>query len=155
MNFELNGRLLKYENEEFHIWGNKGQYKKNPKWVKISICNHNQGYKYIHIEKKNYTLHRILGMLFLGLNIDNPKQHIDHIDGNRSNNELSNLRIVTNQQNQWNQVRAKGYYFHNQRNKFVAKIIKDGKTIHLGYFDIEEDAHHAYLSAKSVYHKII
>lgn len=149
MEFELNERRLKYENGEFYIWC---EYKTNQKLKKVSILYHNSGYKCIHIGNKKYLLHRILGMLFLGLDINDTKQHIDHIDGNRSNNELSNLRIVTQQQNNWNQTTAKGYC--KIGNKFRAKIRINKKDIYLGCFDTEEEAKQAYLSAKSVYHII-
>lgn len=152
MEFELNGRLLKYENEEFYIWRDGGNWKNNPKWDLISICNCN-GYKVINISKKSYKLHRIIAMLFLGLDINDTKKEIDHIDGNKNNNELSNLRVVNHQQNTFNFTKAKGYWYH--QNKFRSAIHIDGKKIQLGCFDTEEEAKQAYLNAKLVYHKII
>lgn len=152
MDFELNGRLLKYENGEFYIWRDGGNWRNNPKWYLISIWNCNSGYKCITVKYKNYLLHRVIAMLFLGLDINDTKQHIDHIDGNKNNNELSNLRIVTNQQNCFNRKASKGYY--KKYNKFVAQINKDGKYIYLGYFNTEEEARQAYLDAKLVHHII-
>jgi hypothetical protein len=79
---------------------------------------------------------------------------IDHIDGNRSNNFLSNLRLVTHQQNQWNRTAAKGYYWNKQHKKWMARISLNGKEKFLGYFDSEAEAHQAYLDAKKIYHII-
>ena len=155
MNFTLNGRLLKYEeNGDIYISYNIGIYKINPKWKKLSSYNNNCGYKVINIGGKKYLLHRIISMLFLGLNIDDTKQHIDHIDVNRQNNNLENLRIVTQQQNNWNRTKAKGYCFNKIANKFQVRIMKDGKAIYLGLFETEEEARQAYLNAKQKYHLI-
>jgi hypothetical protein len=79
---------------------------------------------------------------------------IDHINGVRDDNRICNLRSITNQQNQWNRTTAKGYSFHKPLNKWRAKIVLNSKHIHLGYFDIEDDAHQAYLNAKEKYHII-
>jgi hypothetical protein len=79
---------------------------------------------------------------------------VDHINGNRLDNRRCNLRIVTNQQNQWNQTRAKGYSWHRNKNKWQARIVKNKKTIYLGLFDNEQEARQAYLEAKEIYHMI-
>ena len=78
-------------------------------------------------------------------------EQIDHIDGNKSNNKIDNLREVTNQQNQFN-TNAKGYRLQN--NRYTSQIKVSGKSIHLGSFDTEQEAHKAYLDAKKIYHKI-
>ena len=94
-----------------------------------------------------------MGYCFLGLDIDNPKQQIDHIDRIKLNNHISNLRIVSNQKNSFNK-NAKGYYFHKRDKKYIAKIGLNGKQKKLGYYDTEEEAHNAYLEAKKIYHII-
>jgi hypothetical protein len=66
---------------------------------------------------------------------------------------LENLRLVNNQQNQFNTT-ALGYCWNKQMNKWKAQIRLDGKLKHLGYFVNEEDARNAYLNAKLIYHKI-
>jgi hypothetical protein len=81
-------------------------------------------------------------------------EHIDHINGEPSDNKISNLRPVTNQQNHFNQTKAKGYYWNQKLNKWIAQIMLNGKKIHLGCFDNEEDARAAYLEAKEKYHII-
>ena len=83
-----------------------------------------------------------------------PENQIDHIDGNRSNNKIDNLRDVTNQHNQWNRVNAKGYVWSKQHKKFMARVRLNGKNIHIGLFDTTEEAHNAYLEAKKIYHII-
>ena len=100
---------------------------------------------------KNKLIHRLVAEHF----IDNPNNYpqVDHIDGDRESNNINNLRWVTNQQNQFN-TKAKGYCWHKQANKWMARIMIDNKLIHLGYYDLEEEASNAYLKAKEVYHLI-
>ena len=78
---------------------------------------------------------------------------IDHKNRDKTNNTIKNLRVLTNQQNQWNRS-AKGYYFEKHANKWRAQIMLNGRKIYLGYFTEEEDAHNAYLKAKAKYHII-
>lgn len=54
-----------------------------------------RGYRIICANKKNWAVHRLVASAF-GLSIE---KFIDHIDGNRSNNNLSNLRPATSQEN--------------------------------------------------------
>ncbi len=97
--------------------------------------------------KKQIRMHRV---------IMNPPDNmvIDHINGNPLDNRRCNLRIVTCQQNQWNQIKAKGYTWHKKTNKWQVRIAINQKNISLGLFDTEQEAHNAYLSAKEKYHKI-
>lgn len=81
-------------------------------------------------------------------------EEIDHINGVRDDNRIKNLREVTRQQNQHNRTTAKGYSFDKNSKKWCARIGYNKKCIHLGYFDKEEDARDAYLSAKNIYHVI-
>ena len=116
--------------------------------------NHSCGYNYIKCNNKMIFRHRIIGYAFLNLDIDNPKKQMDHIDGNRLNNQLSNLRIVTHQQNQHNQVNAKGYSFNKSARKYQACIHLNNKTIYLGLYDTADEAHNSYLEAKKLHHVI-
>jgi len=77
----------------------------------------------------------------------------DHIDRNGLNNQRSNLRVVTNQQNQFNR-NPKGYYFHKPTQKFQAQIWLNGKNIYLGLFETALEAQASYLKAKKIYHVI-
>jgi len=79
---------------------------------------------------------------------------IDHINGEKDDNRICNLRTVTHQENQWNRTKAKGYYWSKKANKWRAEIGVDGKKICLGSFDTEDEARLAYLQAKEKYHII-
>jgi hypothetical protein len=79
---------------------------------------------------------------------------LDHINGIKDDNRISNLRSVTYQENCYNYTNAKGYTWYKKYNKWLAQIKFDNKRKHLGYFDTEEDARAAYLEAKEKYHII-
>lgn len=115
------------------------------------VCN--KGYKRftIRIEKKRYDIiaHQFIYWFFTN---EIATEEIDHIDGIRVNNNIKNLRAVNRQQNQFNRKSAKGYHWHKYHEKFHSQIRKNGKTIHLGYFDCEDDARVAYIEAKKIYH---
>ncbi len=75
---------------------------------------------------------------------------IDHIDGNPDNNNPSNLRAVSQNINQHNQRRAKGFCW--SAGKWYAQIRVNNENIRLGRYDTELDARAAYLRAKRIYH---
>ena len=121
------------------------------RWVSSFIDN--RYYKvnlYKDGKQKLKKVHRLLAESF----IDNPecKEQVDHIDGDTSNNNLSNLRWVTNTENQQNRKRAKGYCWHKQLQKWRAQIKVGTKLIHLGLYQTEDEARQAYLDAKKIHH---
>jgi hypothetical protein len=81
-------------------------------------------------------------------------EQLDHINGVRNDNRISNLRNVNNQKNQWNQKKAKGYSYHKKSKKWMACIRLNYKLIHLGSFNTEQEARNAYINAKEKYHII-
>jgi len=131
---------------------------KNPKWRIIENTDNENGYNDIKINGVDIKRHRLMAYCFLGLkNIvgkSGANDCIDHINGDKLDNRVENLRITTHQGNQQNQTKAKGYYWNNEKNKWRASIGINGKLIHLGYYDTEEEAHEAYLRAKPIYHTI-
>jgi hypothetical protein len=106
------------------------------------------GYIIVSVKDKTYPLHRIVWMYLYG---KFPKEQIDHINCNRSDNRLINLREATNQENQRNKKlrsdNKSGYIgvsWFNRDSKWKADIRIDGKTKHLGYYDTPEEASDAY-----------
>jgi hypothetical protein len=83
--------------------------------------------------------------------IFNLELQIDHISRNKLDNSIENLRLVTHQENQFNRD-AKGCSFN--KGKWVAYIKINGKQIHLGRYNTQEEAHNKYLEAKKKYHII-
>jgi len=104
--------------------------------------------------KRNLSQHRLV---YYAHNQDwdifdsSPDNLIDHKNRKKDDNRIENLHVVNNQQNNFNKD-AKGYYFNKNRKKWRAQIRLDGKTIHIGYFEKEEDAHNAYIEKKLELH---
>lgn len=97
-------------------------------------------------------MHRVILVAADGLDVD-------HVDGNGLNNRRVNLREATRQQNSSNgRFRAnntsgfKGVVWSPKLEKWRAKITKAGRTVHLGYFLVREDAAEAYARASAVLH---
>ena len=138
----------------------RGKETKNGAWYGVSFCKTNKGYLYCSIlvdgVKKGFLQHRLF---HLARNPDwdifdsSPNNCIDHKNHDKTDNTDENLRVVTNQQNQFN-TNAKGYYWNKQLSKWQACIGLNGKNIHLGIFEKEEDAAAAYLEAKERLHII-
>ena len=79
---------------------------------------------------------------------------IDHIDSNRSNNLILNLRLPSRSQNSQNSLKQhntssmyKGVSWDNRASKWKSRIVVNKKLKHLGYFDNEKDAAVAYNAA--------
>jgi hypothetical protein len=87
-----------------------------------------------------------------------PDRDVDHINGDRSDNRLANLRLATRSENNQNMRNAKSYNstgflgVSRSNARFIASISVSGKTTHLGAFATAEEAHSAYLRAKRVLH---
>ena len=126
------------------------------KWTKI--VSKFKGYWQIRINKKNHFNHRIIANTFLGLDLDS-KLVVDHINHDIHNNSVANLRVVTNQQNNFNKT-AKGYYKRIRKNKnrpdveyWEIKLMINGKHI-TKTIKTEEEAKQGYLELKRIHHII-
>jgi hypothetical protein len=106
----------------------------------------------LYLNKKQYNL-RAHQFAWYWVNKECVNE-IDHINGIRNDNRIENLRSVTRNQNQWNRLTVKGYYFNKVKNKWISRIKLNGKKIYLGSYNTEEEARNAYLAAKQIYHVI-
>ena len=118
------------------------------------------GYVLISLKSSNYLAHRLAWVLHYG-EWPTAGLDVDHIDGNRANNKISNLRLLTRQGNRQNMRSAAshsksgllGAYFHAKSQRWAATIkAPNAGSKHLGYFGSAEEAHAAYLSAKRQLH---
>ena len=136
---------------------NRKQIKKGWYEVKNTANVGSKGYNCVKINDVDVKRHRLIAYCFLGLkNLVGDYRGvdvIDHINRNRLDNRVENLRITTNQGNQHNRT-AKGYTWCKSNKKWNAQIRLNGKSHHLGYYDTEEEARQSYLRAKPIYHTI-
>lgn len=110
----------------------------------IAGCLRPDGYVFTQINKRRYMNHRLAWFYVHGVW---PSDEIDHIDGNRSNNKLSNLRVATSKQNKENTpIRSnntsghKGVHWDKSRQKWMAFVVHNQKFLNLGRFDDVNDA---------------
>ena len=104
---------------------------------------------------EEYRAHRLA---WLYVNGEWPTEDIDHIDGDPSNNRISNLRQATDSQNLANARKPvtntsgrKGVSWHSKGQKWQAHIRIEGKSKYLGLFDDLDAAHAAYASAATLH----
>jgi hypothetical protein len=119
-------------------------------------CLDVSGYVQINIAGTMVKGHRMAWMLHYG---QWPDGHIDHINGVRHDNRISNLRVVTNAINCQNKhaplpKNKSGFLgVSPSGNRFVASIVLNGKKTHIGRFKEASEAHEAYLKFKRELHE--
>ena len=131
----------------------------NTTWVKIGDITGSKtsdGYFCICVNKKVYRSHRLAWLYIYG---SFPKTLIDHINMDRLDNRISNLREATYQQNSMNskiqksnKSGFKGVSFNKKLKKWVAASKLNGKQNYLGLFITPELAHEAYQEFVSEHH---
>jgi hypothetical protein len=104
------------------------------------------GYVSICIDQKEYYAHRLMWLYVHG---SMPLGQIDHVDRDKTNNSIYNLRLATAKQNAENMFRdstnTSGYRGVNFNRRLKSKpwsanITHNGRLIHLGYYATAEDA---------------
>lgn len=119
----------------------------------IAGQNDPSGYIRISIDGKQYWAQR-LALLYV--NGQWPTGEADHMDGNRANNRIDNLRDVPKAMNVANKTRqsknntssALGVYHRNDTGRFSASIMIDRKRHFLGCFETLDEASLAYKAAR-------
>lgn len=144
---------------EMRIWGNdylvsshgRLRRKGNDKCRAFSVDKY--GYYKITLSmgrknRKSYRVHKLIALAFLG---DPNGLHVNHIDGNKKNNNINNLEYVTNRENVAHGMirRGKivGAIYCKRSQKWISNLNVDGKLKRLGTFDTAEDAQSAFRSA--------
>lgn len=119
------------------------------------ICNAD-GYRRIGYKGTIYLGHRVMWLHHTG---SWPKKFLDHIDGNRANNRIENLREASRTDNNRNVLRQrnntsgyKGVSFMRRDSVWVAQITVNRKNYFLGRFATPEEAHAAYCKAAKEHH---
>jgi hypothetical protein len=113
-------------------------------------------YWQLRFNNKLYPAHRIIWLIVYECW---PIHHIDHINGDKSDNRLENLREAGVSQNLANSRKRvdntsgyKGVSYYNRDKNWRASISIYGKQKHLGYFDTAEEAHNSYCRASNLHY---
>lgn len=113
---------------------------------------HNRGYIVIKVYGRCYRAHRLAWLYVNGVW---PNPEIDHINRNRTDNRIANLREVDHLGNMQNKGAYRnntsgytGVSWHKQHRKWCAQIQYNKRNRHIGLFDDPQVAHVAYLRVK-------
>ena len=115
---------------------------------------HKSGYRCIEINGKEYLAHRLAWYYCF---LEWPTDNIDHINRDKLDNSLDNLREASQEENMWNRSISKnntsGFLgVSPYKNKWRASFIeRSGKPKYLGYFNTPEEASIAYIAYKQRY----
>ena len=115
------------------------------------------GYRQVAFMRKLHKAHRLAWLYVHG---EWPDRHIDHINGDKLDNRIANLRLATPAENGQNRNRMNrnntsglpGATLHKQSGRWMAQITHQRRHIYLGCFGTAEEAHRAYLDAKRALH---
>lgn len=113
------------------------------------------GYRDIKFNSKKYKEHRVIWLMHHG---SWPQGEIDHIDLDKSNNRIENLRIATRadqmrNRKKWGKfLKGVSVVKNSKKKPFQAKIKINGKDKYLGCFPTETEAHDAYCRAAKELH---
>jgi hypothetical protein len=117
---------------------------------------HQSGYRLIRVDSGRYLAHRLAWLYVYGAF---PADGMDHINGDRADNRICNLREATDAENNQNKISERsgtskylGVSWSKRDNKWRATIHVNRKQHYLGQFATEEEACAAYCAAKSELH---
>lgn len=143
-------KFIKYNSEDgsfLSLWTGKRKYLR---------VNNKTGYAEITVGKVRVYAHRLAWFLSYR---EWPEQ-LDHINGNKLDNRLCNLRLATNEQNAQNRrfsgrYLSKCIYFdptHPSKKKYRVRVQAGGIRRHIGWFLTEQEAKDAAIKAITSFH---
>lgn len=148
-------RLLEYDQQSGNFIRRINRHKH--KAGEVAGCLHPFGYVHIRIGSQAYKAHRLAWFYVHG---NWPDGEIDHIDRNKANNSLANLRVVTRKGNVENtgptkrsKSGIKGVSWKAQCQRWQAQITHNRKKIYLGVFKDIQEAQLAYETAAKQFFK--
>tara|TARA_R100001163_G_scaffold61721_1_gene51933 strand:+ start:775 stop:1302 length:528 start_codon:yes stop_codon:yes gene_type:complete len=135
-------------------------WKKRPAYrIKIGQqagCLNSEGYRMIKLKRSIYLSHRIAYYMYHG--VDPLEKQVDHINGNKADDRIKNLRLATCQENNFNKGLRRnntsgftGVHWRRGRQKWIATVQLRGNYKYLGIFNEKEDAIQARIEAEKKY----
>jgi HNH endonuclease/AP2 domain len=150
---EIAHQLFEYRDGELY-WKVK-PCRRDPIGTKAGHFDSARGYTSINYKKKRYYLHRIIFLMQHGF----LPAEVDHIDGNKANNKIENLRVCSHSENGFNKAAqsnsksgVKNVSWSKVRNKWIVFIKSNNKQKNIGGFDDLELAELVAVMAREKYH---
>lgn len=116
---------------------------------------HKTGYRHVTWMNKSHKVHRLIFLLHHGY----LPPEVDHINGDRADNRIENLRAATRSENQCNRPalanNTSGYpgvSWHKKSKAWLVRVMKNGKQNLIGYFKDLELAGLVSIEARAKYH---
>jgi hypothetical protein len=119
----------------------------------LKTPKNDRGYLLCRLRKNGETftklIHKLVAISFLNHMPNGFDIVVDHINDIKIDNRVENLQLITARENAFKtqgkySSRYKGVTFCNSRMKFLSRFYHNGSSIHLGYFNNEEEANQAY-----------
>jgi len=142
-----------YEGYEVSNFGRVKSFKKGKERIMVPRVGIT-GYYILGIfgsdgKQKTIKVHQLVAMAFLGHVPCGMKLVINHKDGNKLNNHVDNIEVVTARQNSHHFRPPAGAYWHTKDKKWESAISINGKTIWLGAYKTKEEASAVYFKKLS------
>lgn len=153
----VDGALFWKERPVHHFKRDRDQKTFNTRYAhkRAGCLEKKEGYWWVSIADRHTALHRVVFLWHHGY----LPELTDHIDGDRANNRIENLRAANIAQNSWNMKRpvcntsgCKGVLWVRRDRKWLACIVVSKQRIQLGYFDDFEPAVLARKEAEKKYY---
>lgn len=150
--------LLRYDWDTGRLWWrDAGTPQRRAKYAgrEAFTADDGNGYKQSRIAGVQYRAHRVIWALVTG---EWPFAQIDHINGDRSDNRIANLRLASPSENGANRRKSRGsstfvgVHQHKKSGGWIASIQKDGRRQHIGLYSTEIEAVIAYRREAALQH---
>ena len=156
LTFERANELFRYDPISGKLFWKKRTNNHMKEDLEAGSQDSRYGYLRVNIKGKSYAVHRVI-LVLSGIEVGDGL-FVDHINHDRTDNRLENLRVVTKEQNtrnlslyKKNETGYPGVYQHKTTKRYIAHIRVNNKKHHLGCFKTLEEAAAARAEAEIKY----
>lgn len=141
--------IFEYHPDGYFI--EKGNRKRIKAGKKIHGWVEKYGYRRLYVIDRTYLLHRLIYFYNTGYMPLYPNEEIDHIDGDKGNNRIENLRLCNKNENMQNKIKNynakskyKGVSYISLKKRWLSSVTVNKKSYFIGTFKTQEEAAKAY-----------